>query len=270
MFHLKAIDIMQPPDCVWIGRKGENEFREVPIDCTGYIESHPNATITAMYQSGENEPFPVVLEQYGTVFTWKPRSEEITDEYGRIEIVLTDGDKIGASKIVDCFVDESLIDGTEHPAELAPAWSVEMVQDVTEQADRAEAAADRAEEAYDPEAIADAVEDYLDEHPVSVEETDPTVPAWAKQPTKPTYTASEVGALPSTYVAPVQSVNGMTGKVVISTGDPNAVLYTPQTLTTAQQEQARENLDIRFMTAADIDAMWGEIDGIPSGDGVNY
>lgn len=31
-------------------------------------------------------------------------------------------------------------------------------------------------------------------HPI--EETDPTVPEWAKQPEKPTYTASEVGALP--------------------------------------------------------------------------
>ena len=29
------------------------------------------------------------------------------------------------------------------------------------------------------------------------EETDPTVPAWAKEPNKPTYTASEVGALPA-------------------------------------------------------------------------
>ena len=28
-------------------------------------------------------------------------------------------------------------------------------------------------------------------------ETDPTVPSWAKQATKPTYTASEVGALPA-------------------------------------------------------------------------
>lgn len=35
-----------------------------------------------------------------------------------------------------------------------------------------------------------------------VSETDPTVPAWAKSPTKPTYTASEVGALPSTTVIP--------------------------------------------------------------------
>ena len=33
-------------------------------------------------------------------------------------------------------------------------------------------------------------------------ETDPTVPAWAKEPTKPTYTAEEVGALPSNTPIP--------------------------------------------------------------------
>ena len=33
-------------------------------------------------------------------------------------------------------------------------------------------------------------------------ETDPTVPEWAKSPTKPSYTASEVGALPSTTSIP--------------------------------------------------------------------
>ena len=32
------------------------------------------------------------------------------------------------------------------------------------------------------------------------EETDPTVPAWAKKPSKPTYTASEVGARPDTWM----------------------------------------------------------------------
>lgn len=36
----------------------------------------------------------------------------------------------------------------------------------------------------------------------SFTETDPTVPAWAKSPTKPTYTASEVGALPATTIIP--------------------------------------------------------------------
>ena len=38
----------------------------------------------------------------------------------------------------------------------------------------------------------------------SLTETDPTVPAWAKQPTKPTYTAAEVGAIPAGSVAAVQ------------------------------------------------------------------
>lgn len=36
----------------------------------------------------------------------------------------------------------------------------------------------------------------------SYTETDPTVPAWAKAESKPTYTASEVGALPNTTVIP--------------------------------------------------------------------
>ena len=45
------------------------------------------------------------------------------------------------------------------------------------------------------EQIAQAVEAYMTAHPFT--ETDPTVPDWAKQQQKPTYTASEVGALPA-------------------------------------------------------------------------
>lgn len=41
----------------------------------------------------------------------------------------------------------------------------------------------------------------------SFTETDPTVPSWAKASTKPTYTASEVGALPDTTVIPAAQVN---------------------------------------------------------------
>ena len=62
----------------------------------------------------------------------------------------------------------------------------------------AEASAQRAEEAaasIDEEMIAEAVADYLDDHPITVTEEDPTVPSWAKQPNKPAYTAQEVGAL---------------------------------------------------------------------------
>ena len=45
----------------------------------------------------------------------------------------------------------------------------------------------------DPDDIAKAVTDYLAAHPI--EETDPTVPEWAKNKTKPTYSAAEIGAI---------------------------------------------------------------------------
>ncbi len=39
----------------------------------------------------------------------------------------------------------------------------------------------------------------------SYTETDPTVPAWAKSASKPTYTATEVGALPASTVIPTKT-----------------------------------------------------------------
>ena len=55
----------------------------------------------------------------------------------------------------------------------------------------------------DPDAIQQAVDAYMAKNPVTAGETDPTVPAWAKQATKPSYTAAEVGALPDTVAIPV-------------------------------------------------------------------
>ena len=64
---------------------------------------------------------------------------------------------------------------------------------------------------------------------VQIEETDPTVPAWAKASTKPTYSKSDVGlgnvanvlkysaSNPPPY--PVTYVNGKTGAVTIETGN---------------------------------------------------
>lgn len=49
-------------------------------------------------------------------------------------------------------------------------------------------------------AIEGAVKKYLEEH--AIQESDPTVPDWAKETEKPTYTAEEVGALPDTTEIP--------------------------------------------------------------------
>lgn len=50
--------------------------------------------------------------------------------------------------------------------------------------------------------IAADIPDLSDTYLTSYTETDPTVPAWAKASTKPSYTAAEVGALPDTTAIP--------------------------------------------------------------------
>lgn len=47
---------------------------------------------------------------------------------------------------------------------------------------------------------------YLQDNPVVVTETDPTVPGWAKQPQKPSYTAAEVGARPASWMPSASDV----------------------------------------------------------------
>lgn len=49
----------------------------------------------------------------------------------------------------------------------------------------------------DEKAVQEIVDAYLAKNPPVTEETDPTVPAWAKQPVKPSYTPEEIGAQPS-------------------------------------------------------------------------
>ena len=50
-------------------------------------------------------------------------------------------------------------------------------------------------------------------------ETDPTVPSWAKQSSKPTYTASEVGALPSTTSIPSKTSDLTNDSNFVSSSD---------------------------------------------------
>lgn len=93
---------------------------------------------------------------------------------------------------------------------------------------------DGLESMQDPDAIKNAVNDYLASNPIQIDEKDPTVPAWAKQPTKPSYTAEEVGS----------------------------VSYKAQTLTESEKAQARAN--IGAVTVQNV------LDALPTWDGGSY
>lgn len=96
-------------------------------------------------------------------------------------------------------------------------------------------------------------------------ETDPTVPSWAKASQKPSYSLSELtedsshrlvtDAEKATWNAKqaalvsgtnIKTINGesVLGSGDIVAGDPNAVKYVSQTLTSEQKAQARDNIGI--------------------------
>ena len=162
--------------------------------------------------------------------------------------------------------------------------------------------------------IVDMVKDVQDKLE-TFEETDPTVPAWAKAAKKPTYTAAEVGALSADAlpgavnnalaqakangefdgapakdgVSVTHSWNGTTLTVTSASGTSSAdlkggkgdkgdpgqdapqtsVLYTSQSLTTAQKLQSRQNIDAASATDMEneIDRLDGIIAGIGTGGG---
>ena len=90
------------------------------------------------------------------------------------------------------------------------------------------------------------------------EETDPTVPSWAKQATKPSYTAEEVGALPNTTVIPeIDNTLSVSGDAADS-----KVVGDKFTEVDENIESIEENIsDIKDDLVNTSDAIYGETSG---------
>lgn len=158
------INVEAPPARILIGRESENNWTLVTAECAAWLEKCPSGLISALLlPEGASDPYPVTLTESGTQRTWLPQSEELIKGTGKLQYFLqsVDGSIIGSSAIIRCEVGESLTSPTEHPESAAPSWALQVVADAEAAAERAEAAA----ESVSPEAIAQAIEDYLDEHP---------------------------------------------------------------------------------------------------------
>lgn len=110
-----------------------------------------------------------------------------------------------------------------------------------------------------PEDVAQAVADYITAHPI--EETDPTVPEWAKATEKPTYTAAEVGAVTEldVTIAVEQAWNAAVNQL-------NPILDAKQDkgdYLTADALQAATDAALEQAKAS------GAFDGAPGKDGTN-
>lgn len=204
---MQTYNVSRLPSMIKIGWDGENLWRPQAFDCSVLLANHPNGVITLwLLPNGETDAFPVALERDGNMAIWTPTSAELVVKMGQLQLMCVDGVAVGKSAVVYYQRSDSLVPGE---ASETPSWAVQVVQDVNAAASHYP----KIENGYwwvwdvtngiwvntmvkasgaeiDPADIADAVDDYMDEHPVEV---------------------------------PVQSVNGKTGAVVLDASDVGAL-----------------------------------------------
>ena len=204
---MQTYNVSHLPSMIRIGWDGENLWRPQAFDCSVLLANHPNGVITLwLLPNGETDAIPVALERDGNTAVWTPTSAELVVKMGQLQLMCVDGVAVGKSAVVYYQRSDSLVPGE---ASDTPSWAVQVVQDVNTAASHYP----KIENGYwwvwdvtngiwvntmvkasgaeiDPAEIADAVEDYMDEHPVEV---------------------------------PVESVNDKTGAVVLGASDVGAL-----------------------------------------------
>lgn len=162
-------------------------------DCVDYIENNKQMLLDAynQYIQGIKDEANDALADINTI----KESVDQTIESGITSIDTAKSDALSAIKNAKDDYEETVINNKQS--------AVDAIQ--TESELQQELIAAKGQEVLDninntpiapsEEMVESAVDAYLSKNPIT--ETDPTVPSWAKQATKPTYTASEIGADPS-------------------------------------------------------------------------
>ena len=104
---------------VFIGRQGENHFRNLEFDVSSLLgDEYPGETLTAIYKRPDGVAYPVVTSYADGVLTWSPGSTETEIVgVGQLEIRVTHEDVVGKSVRVLTIVEEALADGIVEPPE---------------------------------------------------------------------------------------------------------------------------------------------------------
>lgn len=182
---MQTYNVSRLPSMIKIGYDGENNWRPQAFDCSVLLANHPNGAITLwLLPNGETDAFPVALERDGNMAVWTPTSAELVVKMGQLQLMCVDGVAVGKSAVVYYQRSDSLVPGE---ASDTPSWAVQVVQDVNTAASHypkiengywwvwdvtngiwVNTMAKASGADIDPAEIADAVEDYMDEHPVEI------------------------------------------------------------------------------------------------------
>ena len=212
---------LNKPLVLTIGRQLEDNYRQFVFDCSGFdVEV---ASITLVHQrKGDAAPYIVTSVAGSDMLTWTVSSTDTAfSGYGKAELRIVFADGLAKSAVYSTCVLKSITADTVIPSALQ-SWYDAMIAYIDEHS-------------ISPEDIAQAVEDYITEHPITA-----PVDSVNGQTGNVVLTASDVGALPdSTAIptktsdlqndsgfitsVPVTSVNSKTGAVVLNASDVHAL-----------------------------------------------
>ena len=182
---------------ILLGKQGESGALRIEFDCAPWLEDYPAATVKLFVFNKahrQDDPILPVLGSEGTLRVWIVGEDETaTSGHGVIELVLQDADTGSTLKSATGYTTVIKSPSAGIEAREAQVGYVRYDLDQSEiLTEEQKAIARNNIGAGTGSGTGGGI----------TGETDPTVPAWAKQPSKPTYTAAEVGALPATTVIP--------------------------------------------------------------------
>jgi hypothetical protein len=205
---------MEKRQVLAIGRQMENNYRQIIFDCSGFgVEV---ASVTLVHLRSQDIA-PYIVETSSTdQLTWTVTNTDTAYAgYGKAELRITFTSGLAKSVVFTTMVMQSITADTTIPQPLQ-SWYDAMIDYIDENS-------------ISPEELAQAIEDYLEEHPIQ---------------------------------APVQSVNGETGDVVITASDLGAL--------TAELDPVFGASAAAGITSADITAWNGKYTkpsgGVPVSD----
>ena len=131
-----------PGAVVTLGRRGENNARQVVFDISAWSTIYGAGTVQAVAQRAcDVSPYPVSIEQTDDAAVWTVSAADtsvVGD--GKVELLYTVDDVVVKSEIWQTSVLDALTDDTTEPPEAAAVWVEKVLAAGAQAVDAAEAA----------------------------------------------------------------------------------------------------------------------------------
>lgn len=233
----KNASCLKPYETIVIGKQMENNYRQFVFDCSGFGDV---SSIMLVHQRSEDVAPYVVGASNTSALTWSiTNTDTAFAGNGEAELRISFADGLAKSVVFRTTVIPSITADTVIPEPLQ-SWYDALIDYIESHS-------------IAPEDIAQAVEDYMAEHPVSAPVTSVNAQTGAV-----VLTALDVGALPDSTIIPTVPTNisaftndagYITSAVTTFNGQTGAVTYTPPVTSVNNQTGAVT------LTASDVNAL---------------